>query len=296
MAFKLEPTGRRRRGRIGATLSEINIIPLVDVILVLLLIFMLTAPLMHRGIDVNLPKSAAKPTAVEERMVLTLTKDQTVFLNDKPVAIGALDAAAARRCSRTARTRRSTSRPTRGCSTGSWSRPWTASRRAGVEKLGMVTEPHEGHGDADHGRHHDGVADAGLPRHGVRAGAPSGFRARLHGPAMARRRLPSAALTLSAIGHVFALVVITAGIIWGGVTSPEGVRGEPGADGGRGGQSGRAPPILRCPRGAPRARAVAVRAARARRRVRPALAEPEAAGQPVASEAAPRARRAASPG
>ena len=59
MAFRLESSEGSGNARIGASLSEINIIPLVDVILVLLLIFMLTAPLMHRGIDVALPKSSA---------------------------------------------------------------------------------------------------------------------------------------------------------------------------------------------------------------------------------------------
>ena len=61
MAFKLDASDDSRR--IGTTLAEINIIPLVDVVLVLLLIFMLTAPMMYRGIDVNLPRAAAKPTA-----------------------------------------------------------------------------------------------------------------------------------------------------------------------------------------------------------------------------------------
>src|SRR5438105_9147758 len=75
-----EPQGPRR---IGTNLAEINIIPLVDVVLVLLLIFMLTAPMMYRGIDVNLPRAASRPTAVEERMVLTVTKEQGLFLNDK---------------------------------------------------------------------------------------------------------------------------------------------------------------------------------------------------------------------
>src|SRR5947199_56823 len=79
--------------RIGGTLAEINIIPLVDVTLVLLLIFMLTAPLMYRGIDVNLPKTAGKPTAVEERMVLTLSKEQTIYINDKPVPLASLEQA-----------------------------------------------------------------------------------------------------------------------------------------------------------------------------------------------------------
>ncbi len=50
--------------RVRGSLAEINVIPLVDVVLVLLLIFMLTAPMMYRGIDVNLPKSSSKPTAI----------------------------------------------------------------------------------------------------------------------------------------------------------------------------------------------------------------------------------------
>ena len=90
MAFNAgAPEGDRR---VGTSLAEINIVPLVDVVLVLLLIFMLTAPMMYRGIDVNLPKAAAKPTAVEERMVLTVTKERTLYLNDKRVPPGGLDA------------------------------------------------------------------------------------------------------------------------------------------------------------------------------------------------------------
>src|SRR3954463_12771666 len=90
MAFNLDTGGDSRR--IGTSMAEINIIPFVDVVLVLLLIFMLTAPMMYRGIDVNLPKAAAKPTAVEERLVLTITKDRAPYLNDKRIAAGTLDA------------------------------------------------------------------------------------------------------------------------------------------------------------------------------------------------------------
>src|SRR5262245_45283824 len=94
MAIKVDSTDLGTGGhRIGGTLAEINIIPLVDVTLVLLLIFMLTAPLMYRGIDVNLPKTAGKPTAVEERLVLTLTKEQTIYINDKPMPLGSLEQA-----------------------------------------------------------------------------------------------------------------------------------------------------------------------------------------------------------
>ena len=88
--FRAEPA--EGGARTNSSLAEINIIPLVDVVLVLLLIFMLTAPMMYRGIDVNLPKASAKPTAVEERMVLTVTKDRTLYLNEKPVAAASLDA------------------------------------------------------------------------------------------------------------------------------------------------------------------------------------------------------------
>src|SRR4029434_10350554 len=141
MAFRLESTGGTGSGaRIGTSLSEINIIPLVDVILVLLLIFMLTAPLMHRGIDVALPKSSAKPTSVEERLVLTLTKEQTIYLNDKPVPVAGLEPrlrdAIKDRADKTI-SLKAEKGVTYGCVVETMDRI----RRAGVEKLGMVTEP-----------------------------------------------------------------------------------------------------------------------------------------------------------
>ena len=138
MAFKLDPSDGSRR--IGTSLSEINIIPLVDVVLVLLLIFMLTAPMMYRGIDVNLPRAASKPTAVEERMVLTLTKDQALFLNDKRVAPGMLEAtlrqAFGGRTDKTLYLKADA-----GLTYGAVIEAMDRVRRAGIERLGMVTEP-----------------------------------------------------------------------------------------------------------------------------------------------------------
>lgn len=138
MAFNPEPTTGPRR--IGTSLAEINIIPLVDVVLVLLLIFMLTAPMMYRGIDVNLPKAAAKPTAVEERMVLTVTKDQSFFLNDKRVAPGGLEQALrgtfANRTDKTLYLKADAA-----LSYGAVIEAMDRVRRAGIERLGMVTEP-----------------------------------------------------------------------------------------------------------------------------------------------------------
>src|ERR1700726_3828963 len=93
MAIKVDSSDSGGGYRIGGTLAEINIIPLVDVVLVLLLIFMLTAPLMYRGIDVNLPKTSGKPTVTEERMELTLTREQQLYLNGKPLPLGSLEQA-----------------------------------------------------------------------------------------------------------------------------------------------------------------------------------------------------------
>ena len=57
-------------------MAEINVIPLVDVVLVLLVIFMVTAPMLYRGMDINLPKSASNTIKPEMRTVLTIEKDQ----------------------------------------------------------------------------------------------------------------------------------------------------------------------------------------------------------------------------
>ncbi len=108
--------------------------------LVLLLIFMLTAPMMYRGIDVNLPKAAAKPTAVEERMILTLTKDRTLFLNDKPVSLASLESTL--RDTFKDRTDRTLYlKADAGLAYGAVVETMDRVRRAGIERLGMVTEP-----------------------------------------------------------------------------------------------------------------------------------------------------------
>src|SRR5262245_41975083 len=135
-----KPESSEGSGRTGSALSEINIIPLVDVVLVLLLIFMLTAPMMYRGIDVNLPKASAKPTAVEERLVLTVTKDRTLYLNDKPVPLASLDAQLAT----TFRDRKDKTlylKADSGLPYGTVVETMDRVRRAGIERLGMVTEP-----------------------------------------------------------------------------------------------------------------------------------------------------------
>ena len=69
-------------------LSEINVTPFVDVMLVLLIIFMVAAPLVQHGVDVELPKANSKNvTAEEELLTITLTKDKKIFLNKMEIEL-----------------------------------------------------------------------------------------------------------------------------------------------------------------------------------------------------------------
>jgi biopolymer transport protein ExbD len=86
--------GRQRRRRVSSSLSEINVVPLVDVMLVLLIIFMVTAPMMQRGIDVNLPVSRRAQPITDERLYVTVPlsfrKDQRVLLGDEAINVNVL--------------------------------------------------------------------------------------------------------------------------------------------------------------------------------------------------------------
>ena len=72
-------------GRTQSSLADINITPLVDVVLVLLVIFMITAPVLQSCIEVNIPKTRTVKEITEQRLVVTIDRDQNVFLGDKPV-------------------------------------------------------------------------------------------------------------------------------------------------------------------------------------------------------------------
>lgn len=78
--------------RTQTALAEINITPLVDVVLVLLLIFMISAPVLQSGLEVAIPKTRTVNALSEERLVVTINKDQNVFLQDKPVNVNDLPA------------------------------------------------------------------------------------------------------------------------------------------------------------------------------------------------------------
>jgi biopolymer transport protein TolR len=81
-----------RTGHTQTSLAEINITPLVDVVLVLLVIFMLTAPVLQSGIEVAVPKTKTVKEITESRMVVTINRDSEIFLQDKPINLNDLTA------------------------------------------------------------------------------------------------------------------------------------------------------------------------------------------------------------
>jgi biopolymer transport protein ExbD len=87
-------SGRGRGRRVASTLAEINVVPLVDVMLVLLIIFMVTAPLLQRGIDVNLPTAVAANAIQGERVFINVPaafrQDRMVYLGDEPIHLAIL--------------------------------------------------------------------------------------------------------------------------------------------------------------------------------------------------------------
>ena len=88
MAIKFHPLTRRD---IGTSLSEINMIPLIDVMLVLLIIFMVTAPMMQSGIGVNLPQAETESAPADEGLTLTVTSDRFIHIGDDPINIFLLE-------------------------------------------------------------------------------------------------------------------------------------------------------------------------------------------------------------
>ena len=89
MAMGAAPSRRKRRGR--APMADINVTPLVDVMLVLLIIFMVTAPLLSAGVPVNLPDANAKPLNQNpEEISISMAQDGMIYLGDTPLEPGSL--------------------------------------------------------------------------------------------------------------------------------------------------------------------------------------------------------------
>jgi biopolymer transport protein TolR len=127
------------------TLSEINVTPLVDVMLVLLIIFMVTAPMLQQGFDVNLPqeREGGNLDPSQERLVITLAKNERMYLNDRRIDFPELEQTL-RQASAT--TKEVFLRADQDIPYGLVVKMMAAIKQAGIERLGIVTVP------ADHGR------------------------------------------------------------------------------------------------------------------------------------------------
>jgi biopolymer transport protein TolR len=140
MAIKADAGAAEGAGRVRGSLAEINVIPLVDVVLVLLLIFMLTAPMMYRGIDVNLPKSGGTSPQLTERLVLTITKDRVLYLNNSVMPLATLETRM-RELMKDRPDKTLYIKADKDLVYGHVIETMDRVRRAGVERVGMVTEP-----------------------------------------------------------------------------------------------------------------------------------------------------------
>ncbi|MGB9069221.1 MAG: biopolymer transporter ExbD [Candidatus Acidiferrales bacterium] len=124
----------------GTTLSEINMVPFIDVVLVLLIIFMITAPILQSGIDVDVPKTKTVKELTEARMVVTIDRGQRVYLNDKPVNIHDVGQQVLAQ-SRDPKTQAVYVRCDESVPFGSWATVVDALRQAGITDVSVVTQP-----------------------------------------------------------------------------------------------------------------------------------------------------------
>ena len=122
-------------------MSQINVTPFVDVMLVLLIIFMVTAPMMIQGVDVSLPEATSEPLQSEtETLLITINKNNHVYINDYRVTLDFLQ----EKLQKILEGREDRSvylRADKDISYGMVVRVMSEIKNAGVKKLGMVTEP-----------------------------------------------------------------------------------------------------------------------------------------------------------
>ena len=122
-------------------MSEINVTPLVDVMLVLLIIFMVAAPMMIQGVDVNLPKTEAKNIKTsDEPLMLTVNSKKEIFLESHPIPLEGLELKI-RKIFENRRNKEVLLRADKDIPYGFVINVIASVKKAGIEKLGMVTEP-----------------------------------------------------------------------------------------------------------------------------------------------------------
>jgi biopolymer transport protein TolR len=129
-------------GQTRTSLAEINITPLVDVVLVLLVIFMITAPVLQSGIEVNVPKTKTVKEISEQRVVLTIDKNQQVYLGDKMVNVHDIPKLLLNQAKDTRKV--IYLRADERVPFGAFASVMDAVKQAGITNISIVTQPLEG--------------------------------------------------------------------------------------------------------------------------------------------------------
>jgi biopolymer transport protein TolR len=127
---------QRRQSHI---MRELNLVPLIDVLLVVLFFYMIISPMMSRGLDVNLPRSGANTIKPEERIVITVTRAQEVFVEKERIAVGKLGGVL--QSIRRGKPQINVYlRADKDAPYGAVVQVMDVVKRAGIDRLGMVTE------------------------------------------------------------------------------------------------------------------------------------------------------------
>ena len=129
-----------KTGRTETSLSEINVTPFVDVVLVLLIIFMLTAPVLQSGIEINVPKTKTVKAISEERMIITITKGQEVYLGNDHVKLDELGDLLHKRI-RDPQGQAVYVRADQDVAFGAFATVMSTVKQAGISNVSIVTEP-----------------------------------------------------------------------------------------------------------------------------------------------------------
>jgi biopolymer transport protein TolR len=124
-------------------IREINLVPLIDVLLVVLFFYMIISPMMSRGLDVNLPKSQANTVKQEERVVLTVTRSQALYVEQERVDVSKLKGVL-ESIRKTKPLVNVYLRADKDAPYGAVVQVMDVVKRAGIDRLGMVTEPASG--------------------------------------------------------------------------------------------------------------------------------------------------------
>ncbi len=141
MAFSMS------NGKTQTSLAEINITPLVDVVLVLLVIFMITEPVLQSGIEVNVPKTRTVKEITQQRMVVTIDSKDNVFLNDQPINIHDLPIKL-REGVKDAAHQAIYLRSDQSVSFGNFASVMDAVKQSGITNVSIVTQPLETKGSS----------------------------------------------------------------------------------------------------------------------------------------------------